>query len=249
MEEYKKTKMMSMLVLCCSAVTALCVGFVTYTILYGEMPYALKPLIEQYMEIPKKEKEKALVVAEIPYSAGTPDELFLIHFSDELKKKRAELSEKEEQLKRQEELLTEQVDLSKKLSAGVDKKQKAFEENIKAKKEALENQFIEKSKALESLKTEINNKTQNSLQSLAKTVETMQPKPAISLIEKMPRPLAAKIMFFMDVEKRAALLDVMLADKVYKNTTEAINAVNTRRAAREIVMELQKLTNPSLGGL
>ena len=124
-----------------------------------------------------------------------------------------------------------------------------FEESIKKKKQEVENQFVEKSKALEALKTEINNKTQNSLQSLAKTVETMQPKPAISLLEKMPRTLAAKIMFFMDVEKRAALLDTMLADKVYKTTTEAINAVNTRRAAREIVLELQKMTNPSLGAL
>lgn len=247
MEEYKKTKMMSMLVLCSSAVTALCVGFVTYIILYGEMPYELKPLIEQYMEIPEKKVEETIEVAPIPYNAGTPDELFLIHFSDELQKKRQELVAKEEELKRQGEMLDEQVSLSKKLSSEVDAKQKAFEESIKKKKEEVESQFIEKSKALESLKTEINNKTQNSLQSLAKTVETMQPKPAISLLEKMPRPLAAKIMFFMDVEKRAALLDTMLQDKVYKTTTEAINAVNTRRAAREIVMELQKLTNPSLG--
>ena len=240
MEEKKKVKVLLMLLLLTSCVSAFCLGTLAYTMATGELPYDI--------QIPEKFKSDMPTVqpkyqaAEIPIEDRTPDELTLRTLHDELQDKKKKLSDKEEQIKESiqtmEQLVSNANDIEAKTTKVLEEIKKERAEKVKEieeKQKKLDADVAQFVKSQSLLDAKIINR-------IALTLADMQPRSAMLILSDLDAIETARMLNEMSLQNRSAILEQLVTiTELNGKTLTAADQLSFRKKANEIVLELRKL--------
>lgn len=240
MEENKKVKLLLMMLLLTSCVSAFCLGILAFTMATGELPFDMK-IPEQFKsDIPKEQPKYE--TAEIPIEDRTPDELSLRTLHDELLEERKRLALKEqeigESIKTMEQLVSNANDIDAKTQKVLEdikaeRKKKVDDIVAEQKKLDFEKDAFLKSQAL--LDKEIVNR-------IALTLADMQPSSAMVILSDLDAIETARMLNEMNLQNRSAILEQLVTiTELNGNKLKPADQLSFRKKANEIVLELRKL--------